>query len=294
MPELPEVETIVRDLRGLVVGKRIGSFSSFWVRLTEPEPAEFLARRIAGARVNAVRRRGKLAVFDLDTGESLVVSLRMTGRLLFRAEPAVEGQRFLRARIAFAEGGELTFEDQRKFGRFALVETGRIGPRPPRREIRHTLQGHRPLHERLGPEPLSAGFTPGRFLAMLRHRSRARIKPLLLDQTFLAGIGNIYANEALFRARVHPLRLAGSLRPGEAAALHRGIRDALRQAVRLRGASFRDYRDGLGRKGRMHREFLVHGREGEPCPRCGRPIRKTYVGARGTYWCSSCQRPPRA
>ena len=288
MPELPEVETIVRDLRRLVVGKRIAGFVSEWPRLTEPEPPSLVAERLIGARIIGTRRRGKFAVLDLDTGESLVISLRMTGQLLSRDAGAPQ-DRFVRARISFADGGELRFADIRKFGRFLLVPSDRIvEPRD--------AEGRRdgaPLHERLGPEPLSRSFTVERLAGMLGARPRAQLKPLLLDQTFIAGIGNIYANEALFRARVHPLRRAGELSPTQVRSLHQGIRDALRRGVSLRGASIDDYRDARGRKGRMHREFLAHGREGEPCPRCGRPIRKSYVGGRGTYWCASCQRAPR-
>jgi formamidopyrimidine-DNA glycosylase len=293
VPELPEVETIVRDLRAAVVGRRIGAFSSTWVRLTEPDQADTLARRMVGARIAAVRRRGKFAVLDLDTGESVVVSLRMTGRLLFRPDSAAPEERFLRARISFADGGELRFADQRKFGRIVLARRDGGTSGGADSVVVDRTHPRAPLHERLGIEPLSPRFTAARFAALLRARPRARIKPLLLDQTFVAGIGNIYANEALFRARVHPLRSAGSLRPAEVAALHAAIRLTLRRAIRLRGASIRDYRDGLGREGRMHREFLVHGREDEPCPRCGRPVRKTYVGGRGTYFCASCQRAPR-
>lgn len=290
MPELPEVETIVRDLRGVVVGQRVEGFASEWWRLTEPEPAALLGQRLAGATVTGVRRRGKLAVLDLDTGESLVISLRMSGQLVFRRHGEDGDGRHVRARIRFAGGDELVFSDQRKFGRMALV---------PSQAVSEALLVGRPakgtpLHARLGPEPLSRSFTPARFATMLRARRRAQLKPLLLDQAFLAGVGNIYANEALFRARLHPLRRAGALRPADVAALHAALGATLRRAIRLRGSTIDDYRDGFGREGRMQREFLVHGRTGEPCPSCGRPIRKTYVGGRGTYWCATCQRAPRA
>lgn len=287
MPELPEVETIVRGLRRLVSGKRIARFESLWERVTEPERAEVVARRVVGARIVAARRRGKFAILELDTGEALVVSLRMTGRLLFRAAGAKEDP-FLRARISFSGGDELRFTDVRKFGRIRAVPATSIangdGPQP--------KTG--PLHERLGPEPLARSFTIERFASLLRSRPRSRLKPLLLDQAFVAGMGNIYANEALFRARLHPLRTAGSLRRREIEGLHGAIQDTLRYAIRRRGASIDDYRDARGRRGRMHREFVVHGREDEPCLRCGSPIRKTWVGGRGTYWCARCQRAPAA
>lgn len=297
MPELPEVETIVSDLRGLVVGKRIAGFESFWTRLTEPEPGALVAQRVTGARILAARRRGKFAVLDLDTGESLVISLRMTGRLLYRA-PDDPADPHLRARIPLADGGELRFADTRKFGRIVVVPSERVGgngerPRGPCPARGSLPPGAKlPLLERLGPEPLERAFTPARLARLLASRPRARIKPLLLDQAFLAGVGNIYANEALYRARIHPLRAAGALRPDQVRALHRGVRDALRRAIRLRGASIDDYRDARGVPGRMHLELLVHAREGEPCPRCRAAIRKSYVGGRGTYFCPRCQRAP--
>lgn len=287
MPELPEVETIVRGLRRLIVGKRIAGFTSEWERLTEPEPAALVAQRVTGARIVGARRRGKLAVLDLDTGESLVVSLRMTGRLLVRPATAPLDPH-LRARIALDDTTELRFADVRKFGRIVVAPSEAIADGAPEGRPRRG-----PLHERLGIEPLARDFTPARLAELLRSRARSRLKPLLLDQTFLAGVGNIYANEALFRAKLHPLRRSGGLRPREVASLHAGIRDALRVAIRLRGASIDDYRDARGRRGRMHREFLAHGREGEPCPRCGAAIRKTWIGGRGTYWCSRCQPQPR-
>ncbi len=284
MPELPEVETIVRDLRRLVVGKRIADFVAEWPGVTGVEPPELVAARVRGARITAARRRGKLAVLDLDSGESLVISLRMTGKLLARRE-GEDGDRFVRARFPFADGGELRFADTRKFGRIAVAPSGEIGDAAPARDG--------PFHRRLGIEPLSRAFTPARFAALLRTRPRASLKPLLLDQRFIAGIGNIYANEALFRARIHPLRRAASLDAARMRALHGAIRETLRRAISLRGSSIDDYRDARGRRGRMQREFLVHGRAGDTCPRCGCAIRKTWVGGRGTYWCPNCQRAPR-
>lgn len=288
MPELPEVETIVRDLRTLVVGKRIAGFTSFWERVTEPEPAALVAQRITGAVIVGARRRGKLAVLDLDTGEALVISLRMTGRLLVR-QPGAPDDVFVRARLDFADGTTLRFADTRKFGRMVVVPSSVISDAAPN----GSRPRRGPLHERLGIEPMTPAFTTRALATSLRSRGRSRLKPLLLDQTVIAGIGNIYANEALFRARLHPLRLAGGLRAEQVAALRRGIRAALRRGIRLGGASIDDYVDARGGRGRMQEEFLVHGREGEPCPRCGGAVRKTYVGGRGTYWCASCQRAPK-
>jgi formamidopyrimidine-DNA glycosylase len=254
--------------------------------VTGAEPPELVDARVRGTRIVGARRRGKLAVLDLDSGESLVISLRMTGKLLVRATGASDDA-YVRGRFRFESGRELRFADTRKFGRIVLVPRDQIRA-PAARDGRRDGA----LHERLGVEPLSRAFTLERFGALLRARRRSRLKPLLLDQEFIAGIGNIYANEALYRARVHPLRSAGSLRGEQVRALHEAILAALRRAISLRGSSIDDYRDARGRRGRMQREFLVHGREDEPCPRCGRPIRKAWIGGRGTYWCPGCQRAP--
>jgi formamidopyrimidine-DNA glycosylase len=285
VPELPEVETIARQLRGLVVDRTISDFESSWVRLTEPEPAEVVAARLRGRRISSVRRRGKFVVFDLDGGEALVVSLRMTGKLLFGVDDVDE--RYVRGQILFADGTALRFSDTRKFGRMAVVDAKALEART---EVRRPKM---PLHSSLGQEPLARGFTVAWLHALLRRRPRAAIKVLLLDQRAIAGIGNIYAIEALWRARIHPLRKAGSLRTAEIVRLHEAIRWALRKGIRLGGASQRDYVDARGREGRMQREFQVYARAGEPCPRCGRAIVRSVVGGRGTFHCPRCQRAPR-
>jgi formamidopyrimidine-DNA glycosylase len=285
VPELPEVETIARQLRGLVVDRTISDFESSWVRLTEPEPAEVVAARLRGRRISSVRRRGKFVVFDLDGGEALVVSLRMTGKLLFGVDDVDE--RYVRGQILFADGTALRFSDTRKFGRMAVVDAAALEART---ELRRPKM---PLHSSLGQEPLARGFTVAWLRALLRRRPRAAIKVLLLDQRAIAGIGNIYAIEALWRARIHPLRKAGSLRAAEIVRLHEAIRWALRKGIRLGGASQRDYVDARGREGRMQREFQVYARAGEPCPRCGRAIVRSVVGGRGTFHCPRCQRAPR-
>ncbi len=287
MPELPEVETIARQLRRLVVGRTIRHFSSEWHRLTEPEPADLFAARLAGRPIRTVRRRGKFVVLDLDGGEALIVSLRMTGQLLFH-DKAAETHPYRRAHIAFADGTTLEFADTRKFGRMAIVDAASLDGAGRRR--RHPGE---PLHRYLGVEPLSRRFTVAWLRAALRERPRTAIKPLLLDQTFIAGVGNIYAIEALWRARIHPLRAAGPLRANEVERLHEAMRWVLRKGIRFGGASRRDYRDARGKKGRMQHEFSVYGRAGEPCPRCGAEIVRTVVGGRGTFHCPRCQRHPR-
>jgi formamidopyrimidine-DNA glycosylase len=301
MPELPEVETIARQLRRLVTGRTVKHFRSEWHRLTEPEPAELFAARLAGKRISGVRRRGKFVVIDLDEraagerrslakskSEALIVSLRMTGQLLFR-DREVEAHPYRRAHIAFTDGTALEFADTRKFGRMAIVDAEALEGLVERRR-----RVGEPLHRYLGVEPLSRRFTVRWLRAFLQRRGRAAIKPLLLDQTGIAGIGNIYAIEALWRAKVHPLRKAGSLRAEEIERLHEALRWVLRKGIRFGGASRRDYRDARGKEGRMQREFNVYARNGEPCPRCGAEIRRTVVGGRGTFHCPRCQRAPRS
>lgn len=285
MPELPEVETIARQLRMLVVGKRIADFQSFWHRVTEPMPAELFAARLAGRRIGGVGRRGKFVVLELDDGDAVIVSLRMTGRLLFHEERSTADV-YTRATLLFEDGSVLDFADTRKFGRMAIVDLTELAGEPARGGARM------PLHRSLGIEPLSRRFTVPWLAQLLRRRPKAAIKPLLLDQRAIAGIGNIYAIEALWRARIHPQRPAGSLIPAEVARLHEAVRWVLRKGIRFGGASRRDYRDARGAQGRMQREFNVYDRSGEPCPRCGRAIVRTVVGARGTYHCPRCQPSP--
>lgn len=264
----------------------MSEFRSFWRRVTDPEPAKHFAARLAGRTITGVGRRGKFVVMELDGDDALIVSLRMTGRLLFH-EDGERSDPYTRALLRFADGTRLNFADTRKFGRMAIVD-------------RHDLTDgdrervtHAPLHRSLGIEPLSRRFTTRWLQDLLWRRSRAAIKPLLLDQRAIAGVGNIYAIEALWRAKIHPLRTAGSLRPAEVAKLREAIVWVLRKGIRFGGASRRDYVDARGNEGRMQQEFNVYGRAGEPCPRCGRAIVRTVVGGRGTFHCPHCQRAPR-
>ncbi len=228
-------------------------------------------------------RRGKFVVLELDGGEALIVSLRMTGKLLFEKDGAAPDPH-TRAVIRFGDGTLLRFADTRKFGRMAIVDLGELsGEGGPART---------PLHRSLGVEPLSRRFTVRRLTELFQRRPRAAIKPLLLDQRAIAGIGNIYAIEALWRARIHPVRTAGSLRPPEVERLHEAIRWVLRRGIRFGGASRRDYRDARGEQGRMQHEFNVYGRADDPCPRCGRTVVRTVVSGRGTFHCPRCQRAP--
>ncbi len=289
MPELPEVETIARQLADLIAGRTIAAFASDWERITEPEPVPLVAARLAGRRIEVVRRRGKLVVFELDGGDALCTSLRMTGRFAFKELGEAAPERFTRATFTFTDGTALDFVDMRKLGRMVLVDTADLAPAQAGGD--RTVKA--PLHVAMGREPLGRSFTDAWLRTFLRRRRRAAIKPLLLDQRGIAGIGNIYASEALWRARIHPLRTAGTLNPAEVARLHEAIKWVLRKAIRLHGSTLRTYRDSSGKQGGMQHEFVVYDRGGTPCDRCGASIRRTVLGGRSTYHCPRCQRAPR-
>jgi formamidopyrimidine-DNA glycosylase len=264
VPELPEVETERGRLAARLEGRRIGSARIDDVRLTRPEDPALVAARLAGERVAGVERRGKYLVIRLDQGDVLVVHLRMTGG--FRYEPASHE----RAVLELDDGTRIAYRDLRRFGTWALLDPDEVDDY---------------LRIRLGPEPLGRAFTVP-FLARRLEGRRAPIKAAILDQRTVAGLGNIYADEALWHARIHPLRAAGELRPDQIAALRTGIRSALRRGIRRQGA---DLGDGTYAGGRMQHEFRVYGRTGEGCDRCGTPIEKTRAGGRGTWYCPGCQ-----
>jgi len=274
MPELPEVETIARDLNAAgLVGRTVAWGRVFWDRsVAEPSAAAF-CRRIENKRVAAVRRRGKFLVFDFASGEALLIHLRMSGRL--HLVPG--GQARLSHEhvvVAFDDGSELRLHDTRKFGRVYLVPDA------------ERILG------RLGPEPLDPGFTTPLLGSMLESRNRL-IKPLLLDQSFVAGIGNIYADEALWEARIHPMRRSRSITAAEVRALHRAIRVVLERGLKNLGTSL-----GTGkanfysvgrRRGRNIDRLKVFRRTGLPCPRCGAAVTRIVVGQRSTHLCPKCQ-----
>ena len=289
MPELPEVETIARQLAELVTGRTIAAFASDWERITEPEPVPLVAARLAGRRIEVVRRRGKLVVFGLDGGDALCTSLRMTGRFTFKELGDAAPERFTRATFTFTDGTALDYVDMRKLGRMALVDAAEIAGDDAGGD--RTIKA--PLHLAMGREPLSRSFTAAWLRSFLRRRRRAAIKPLLLDQRGVAGIGNIYASEALWRARIHPLRSAGSLDAADAGRLREAITWVLKKAIRLHGSTLRTYRDSAGRKGGMQKEFVVYDRAGQPCDRCAASITRSVIGGRSTYHCPRCQRAPR-
>jgi len=292
MPELPEVETIARDLRGLIAGSRIAGVRSNWPRTLRSHVPEAFAAAVTGMAIEGVGRRGKQLLIWLDPGDSparpdgaglaiLTVHLKMTGQL-FVVPAGTPEDRHVHVVLALADGRELRFRDIRKFGRIGLYRRDPATGLPVEGQAAGVLAA--------GAEPLSDDFTSRRFAAMLAAR-RGRLKTLLLNQDFLAGVGNIYADEALWLARLHPLRDAHSIGLREAARLHAALRDVLAEAVERRGSSIDDYTAPEG-DGSMQEHLRVYQRAGEPCSRCGRPIRRIVLGGRATHFCSWCQRLP--
>ncbi|MGI8424012.1 MAG: bifunctional DNA-formamidopyrimidine glycosylase/DNA-(apurinic or apyrimidinic site) lyase [Chloroflexota bacterium] len=275
MPELPEVETIRAGLEERITGRRVVEVELLWAGCVATPTADELVTELPGRRIERTGRRGKFLVLDLDGGAALTVHLRMTGRLRISAE-GEERRKHLRAVITFDSGEGLWFEDQRKFGRLYFTRDAS--------ELATVLS-------KLGPEPLEAAFTREALAKLLAGR-RAQLKPLLLNQSFIAGLGNIYVDEALFRARLHPQRRTDTLAGGETAALHEAIVHALRQGIANRGTTLSDYRDATGASGLNRERLSVFRRDGTPCLRCGAPIEKIRVAQRGTHICSACQSPP--
>jgi len=303
MPELPEVETIARDLHQHLAGQAIVGVTVREPRSIEGLTPQQFSQRLTGQCIHGVGRRAKYIVMELESGDLLIVHLRMTGRLLLRSpddpldkhthvvldlEPGtLPGGRFSHAldsdgvayenlpEFSSAAGPtQLRFVDTRKFGRLSLVAPLHLAA----------------LDKRLGPEPLRDDFTPQVLSELLRGR-RTKLKPFLLDQRRLAGLGNIYADESLFLAGLHPEREARSLTPEEIARLHAAIRQVLAAAIGNRGTSLSDaeYRDATGEKGRHLEHLAVFRRTGQPCPRCGAPIQRIRLGGRSTHFCPRCQ-----
>jgi formamidopyrimidine-DNA glycosylase len=275
VPELPEVETIRRQLAPHLEGRRIERAEILDARWTRPDPPEPVERELAGSRVEQVERRGKYLIWALSGDRHLLLHLRMTGAILF--DPSVDPPH-TRVRLTLDGGHHVAYVDPRRFGTGHLLGD------------RHARETY--LAERLGPEPFSEQFSP----QYLRGAARDRIAPVkafLLDQRRIAGVGNIYADEALFRAAIHPLRPVGRLTADQWAALHAGIEEALAAGIEAKGASIDDFRHVDGARGSFQDRFLIHLREGQPCVNCGGAVRKIVVGGRGTYVCEICQPRPR-
>ena len=290
MPELPEVETVARDLGRWVSGARIADVEVLWDRtIAHPQPPERFVAELRGASVARVGRRAKSVLVYLDDGRVLTVALRMTGALIVTPSGAPDDP-YARVVFHLADGRQLRYRDPRKFGRIGLWEGGGLRRR---RRVAERRAPYRvgDVFARHGPEPLLRSFSAARLADRLRGR-RARLKTLLLDQSFIAGVGNIYADEALWRARLHPLRGADTLTLDEVRRLHRAVRGALREGLANRGTSFSDYVGVDGEPGANAERLRVYQRTGEPCLRCGTPIQRIVVGQRSTHFCPRCQRLP--
>ena len=243
MPELPEVETIRRQLDKKIVGKKLN-----------------------GKKIVGVRRRAKILIIDFSDGSSLVFHLKLTGQLIFNGEP----QKHTRRVFKFGDGSHLTFNDVRKFGWWKMVKNTKE------------------IEQNFGPEAL--GLNLQAFNDLLKKRPNTRIKPLLMDQKIIAGIGNIYSDEILFAAKVHPLRQAKTLKDEEIQQIHQNIREILKDAIKYGGSSVEYYLDACGRKGSYKKRHKVYQKEGEKCPRCGATIKRLKIGGRSAHFCPNCQR----
>jgi formamidopyrimidine-DNA glycosylase len=272
MPELPEVETIRRDLTPLLVGRRLARvrIHAGGERLAVTHSPREIEAALTGRRVEEIGRHGKYLLLRLDDGQTWVVHLRMTGSLVHVTADA-DAHRFERARIDLDDGSTLQFNDLRKFGTWHLVEDAREAM------------------PQSGPDALSEEFSDAWFIARLKGRA-APVKALLLDQRIAAGVGNIYADEALWIAKVHPSTAAGTLGPVRVRRLRAAVLQTLHDSLGDRGSSFSDYRDGLGGEGLHHVRVHVFRRDGQPCERCSTTIRKVRVAGRGTHYCPRCQR----
>ncbi|MEX2245989.1 MAG: bifunctional DNA-formamidopyrimidine glycosylase/DNA-(apurinic or apyrimidinic site) lyase [Dehalococcoidia bacterium] len=280
MPELPEVETVRRDLEARVVGRTIIScrVDANTPQLVQLLPREEFCRQLAGRRIVGLRRRGKYLIVDLDDERAWVVHRGMSGNILYRT-PADPPDDYTRAVFALDDGHELRWTDLRKFGKMWLVEDATM------------------VTESLGPEPLDAAFTP-QVLRQRAGRRAAPIKSLLLDQSVVAGVGNLYSDEALHYARIHPLRPANKLKPADFERLHAGIVEALAMGIRGRGSSLgttlRDHVNVDGDPGRNQETVRAYGREGAPCYTCGTTMRRLRIGGRSSVFCPKCQPAPRS
>jgi formamidopyrimidine-DNA glycosylase len=273
MPELPEVETVRSRLAPVLIGRRLDRVEISDPRLTRPYDPVEVATRLEGERVSGVERRGKYLVVGFESGRSLLIHLRMTGSIRHTAPGALAADPYRRAVVSLDDGSDVAYRDVRRFGTWLVLEADELEPY---------------LAARIGGEPLARAFTAHRLAERLRNR-RAPIKSALLDQRTFAGMGNIYADEALWRAGIHPLRPANTLGDDDVERLTRAVKTALRAGIARQGATLRDYSTPDGRRGRMQHALKVYGRGGEPCERCGTSIEKLRVAGRGTWYCPGCQ-----
>lgn len=286
MPELPEVETVRRGLHELIIGRKVTAVKHDTPK-SFPNATADVKQFLIGAKVTGVRRRAKVLLLDLSTAHTLVVHLKMTGQIVFRGETAFGAghpnsslvgelpDKSTRVTITFADGARLFFNDQRKFGWMKLM---------PSLEVPNI-----DFMKKVGPEPLEADFTAEAFAARFARRPKTNIKAALLDQTVVAGVGNIYADESLWGAKIHPARLVGSLSHDDFQKLYEELRAVMNKAIEKGGSTDKNYVSAEGKRGSYLDFARVFRREGKPCPRCGTTIIKFKHAGRGTHVCPHCQ-----
>lgn len=287
MPELPEVETVRRGLHKLLPGKTVTDVWFDWDK-GFPNKSADVKRHLIGATIVAIRRRAKVIIIDLNTNFSLIIHLKLTGQLVYRDKKVHFGaghpsdslvgelpDTSTHVVLTFADQDKLFFNDQRKFGWMRLVPTAEIAELP--------------FFKNVGPEPLAPSFSAQDFIARIRRRARTGVKATLLDQTVIAGVGNIYADESLFGAKIHPATLVERLTDQQLSLLYKKLREVLRMAIQKGGSTDKNYVDAEGKKGSYLSFAKVFRREGQPCPRCGTTIIKLRVAGRGTHICPHCQ-----
>ncbi len=288
MPELPEVETVVRGLSRLIIKKKVNKVSSDFPK-SFPNAESDVDNFLVGAKIKSIARRGKAILIDLDTGYSLVTHLKMTGQLVFRSSSEAWGaghpsdslvgalpDKSTRVEIQFTDKSKLFFNDQRKFGWMKLLPTSEVSDMP--------------FIKKLGPDAIDRALEDDGFIARLRRRPRSTIKAALLDQSVIAGVGNIYADESLFLAKISPIRLVGEISDGQLADLHRTLLQVLTTSIEKGGSSSKNYVDAVGKRGNYLDSAYVYKRMNQPCRTCSTPIEKIRVAGRGTHFCPICQK----
>lgn len=270
MPELPEVETIKNQLIAKVKEKRISKLEILDPKVIDIDVSSF-EKKVEGAVIIDIKRRAKLLVIELSNNQVILIHLKLTGQLIFESKD----KKFDRAVFHFTDGTKLAFKDFRRLGFIKLIETNKLDG--------YLKQG------KYGPEPLEKEFTLGVFKNLLKEKPKAKIKPLLMDQSFIAGIGNIYSDEALFFAKIHPLRKVATLTQKEIGNLYKGIREIIKKAISKKGSSIDSYVDIEGREGGFVPFLKVYRREGEKCYQCGGKVERIKIGGRSSYFCPKCQ-----
>jgi len=278
MPELPEVETIKTQLEKLIVGKKIEKVDVSLPRMVKL-PLDKFRKTVVGSEIKSVKRRAKILIFELSNGWSILIHLKLSGRLIFRRKGEALGGEDIKWNhliYYFSDGSRLFHNDLRQFGYVKLIETDKLADFFKK--------------EKLGPEPLEKDFNFNDFLAILKRKPKAKIKQFLMDQQNIAGIGNIYSDEILFFAGVHPLRRIKDLEPSEIKKIFEYTKKILTEALKFHGSTVDLYLDASGQKGKYVPRLKVYGREGEKCKKCGGTVQRLKIGGRSAHFCPQCQK----